>query len=79
MPLAPLSSAPTRLHKQRIFRDAGLLELERHLTDVKNNDCALLTGPGSRATQWTDMWARLTIGRDCIVRATEMRTGAGAT
>jgi hypothetical protein len=78
MPLAQLSIARTRLHTRRVVyegfrRDDDLFDLEGHLTDVKDNDYALLTGVRPAGDPVHDMWARVTVGRDYIVRAIEVR------
>jgi len=79
MPLAQPSIARTRLHTRRVVyevfrRDDDLFDLEGHLTDVKDHDYALLTGVRPAGAPVHDMWARVTIGRDYIVRAIEVRT-----
>ena len=51
-----------------------MFDLEGHLTDVKDHDYALLTGVRPAGDPVHDMWARLTVGRDYIVRAIEVRT-----
>ena len=79
MPLAQPSISRTRLHTRRVVyegfrRDDDLFDLEGHLTDVKDHDYALLTGVRPAGDPVHDMWARVTIGRDYIVRAIEVRT-----
>jgi hypothetical protein len=69
----------TRLHTRRVSyecfrRDDDLFELEGRLTDVKDHDYALLTGVRHAGDLVHDMWARVTIGRDYIIRAIEVRT-----
>ncbi len=78
MPL-PTPSTRTRLHTRRVSyegfrRDDGLFDLEGHLTDVKDHDYALLTGLRPAGVPVHDMWARVTIGTDFIVRSIDVRT-----
>jgi len=78
MPL-PTPSIRTRLHTRRVSyegfrRDDGLFDLEGHLTDVKDHDYALLTGLRPAGVPVHDMWARVTIGTDFIVRSIDVRT-----
>ncbi|HEX5863919.1 MAG TPA: DUF2889 domain-containing protein, partial [Casimicrobiaceae bacterium] len=79
MPLAQPSIARTRLHTRRVVyegfrRDDDLFDLDGHLTDVKDHDYTLLTGVRRAGDPVHDMWARVTVGRDCIVREIEVRT-----
>lgn len=79
MPLPRPSVARTRLHTRRVtyecfHRDDDLFELEGHLTDIKDHDYALLTGVRCAGDPVHDMWARVTVGRDYIIRALEVRT-----
>jgi DUF2889 family protein len=81
MPLATPSIARTRLHTRRVAyegfrRDDGLFDLDGHLTDVKDHDYALLTGVRPAGVPVHDMWARVTVGSDYIIRAIEIRTDA---
>ena len=78
MPL-PTPSTRTRLHTRRVSyegfrRDDGLFDLEGHLTDVKDHDYALLTGLRPAGVAVHDMWARVTLGGDYIIRSIEVRT-----
>jgi Protein of unknown function (DUF2889) len=78
MPL-PTPSTRTRLHTRRVSyegfrRDDGLFDLEGHLTDVKDHDYALLTGLRPAGVAVHDMWARVTLGSDYIIRSIEVRT-----
>jgi len=78
MPL-PTPSPRTRLHARRVSyegfrRDDGLFDLEGHLTDVKDHDYALLTGLRSAGVAVHDMWVRVTVGSDYIIRSIEVRT-----
>ena len=79
MPLAISPAVRTRLHTRRVSyegfqRDDGLFDMEGHLTDVKDQDYALLTGVRAAGEPVHDMWVRLTIGRDCVIRAIEVKT-----
>jgi hypothetical protein len=78
----PLSSSPVtrdRLHTRRVTyegfeRSDGLFDIEGHLTDGKDHDYTLLTGVKRAGVAIHDMWARITVGRDYVVRAVEVRT-----
>jgi hypothetical protein len=79
MPLSIPPLARTRLHTRRVtyecFRcDDDLFELEGHLTDVKDHDYALLAGVRRAGDAVHDMWARVSIGTDYVIRAIEART-----
>jgi Protein of unknown function (DUF2889) len=79
MPLAISPVVRTRLHTRRVSyegfqRDDGLFDMEGHLTDIKDHDYALLTGVRAAGDAIHDMWVRITIGRDCVIRAIEVRT-----
>jgi hypothetical protein len=78
MPLAPPSTGRTRLHTRRVVYEAfrradDLFDLDGRLTDVKDHDYALLSGVRLAGDPVHDMWVRLTIGRDYVVRAVEVR------
>ena len=78
----PLASSPvlrTRLHTRRVSyegfqRDDGLFDIEGHLTDVKEQDYALLTGVRAAGDPVHEMWVRITIGPDYVVQAIEVQT-----
>ncbi len=78
----PLSSAPvdrSRLHVRAVTyegyrRGDDLFDIEGHLTDVKDHDYTLLTGVRRSGEPVHDMWIRLTIGGDYLIRAIEVRT-----
>ena len=55
-------------------RGDDLFDIEGHLTDVKDHDYALLTGVRRAGEPVHDMWIRLTIGSDYLIRAIEVRT-----
>jgi Protein of unknown function (DUF2889) len=79
MPLAISSVVRTRLHTRRVTyegfqRDDGLLDIEGHLTDVKDQDFPLLTGLRTAGESIHDMWVRVTIGSDYVIRAIEVKT-----
>jgi hypothetical protein len=79
MPLAPLSVKRTRLHTRRMTyegfrRDDGLFDIEGRLTDVKDHDYALLTGVRAAGEPVHDMWARVTVDPDYLIRALEVKT-----
>src|SRR5215468_6163306 len=80
MPLAP-SVKRTRLSTRRVIydgfrRDDGLFDIEGHLVDVKDHDYALLTGLRAAGAPVHDMWARVTVGSDYVIRALEVKTDA---
>jgi hypothetical protein len=79
MPLAISPVVRTRLHTRRVTyegfqRDDGLFDIEGHLTDVKDQDFALPTGLRTAGEAIHDMWVRVTIGSDCVIRAIEVKT-----
>ena len=79
MPLAPVPVNRKRLHTRRMIyegfrRDDGLFDIEGHLTDVKDHDYALLTGVRAAGDPVHDMWARVTIDRDFVIRAVATST-----
>ena len=55
-------------------RGDDLFDIEGHLTDVKDHDYKLLTGVRRAGEPVHDMWIRLTIGGDYLIRAIEVRT-----
>ncbi len=78
MPLATPSIGRTRLHTRRVLyegfrRNDGLFDLEGNLTDVKDHDYALLTGLRPAGVPVHDMWARVTVGTDYLIRALDVR------
>lgn len=79
MPLSKPPVARARLHTRRVSyecfrRDDDLFDLEGHLTDVKDHDYPLLTGVRRAGQPVHDMWARVTVGRDYLIGAIEVRT-----
>jgi hypothetical protein len=79
MPLAISPVVRTRLHTRRITfegfkRDDGLFDIEGHLTDVKDQDFELLTGIRTAGEAVHDMWVRITIGGDYVIRAIDVKT-----
>ena len=79
MPLVPVPVSRKRLHTRRMIyegfrRDDGLFDIEGHLTDVKDHDYALLTGVRVAGDPVHDMWARVTVGPDYLIRALEVKT-----
>jgi hypothetical protein len=80
MPLTPAAKR-TRLHTRRVIyegfrRNDGLFDIEGRLTDVKDHDYALLTGVRAAGDPVHDMWARVTVGTDYLIRAVEVKTDA---
>jgi hypothetical protein len=55
-------------------RGDDLFDIEGHLTDVKDHEYTLLTGVRRAGEPVHDMWIRLTIGSDYLIRAIEVRT-----
>jgi hypothetical protein len=79
MPLTPRPDGSKRLHARHVTyegfdRGDGLFDIEAHLTDVKDQDYALLTGLRRAGEPIHDMWIRVTIGRDFVIREIEART-----
>ena len=79
MPLSPAPVKRQRLHTRRVVyegfrRDDGLFDIEGHLTDVKDHDYPLLTGLRKAGVPVHEMWVRVTVGSDCVIRAIEVRT-----
>jgi hypothetical protein len=79
MPLSPPTVDRARLHTRRVSfegfqRSDGLFDIEAHLSDIKDHDYALLTGVRRAGEAVHDMWARVTIGRDYLIRAIEVKT-----
>jgi hypothetical protein len=81
MPLAIPPVVRTRLHARRVTyegfqRDDVLFDIEGHLTDVKDQDFALLTGLRTAGEAIHEMWVRVTIASDYVIRAIEVKTDA---
>ena len=79
MPLSSAAVDRSRLHVRAVTyegyrRDDDLFDIEGHLTDVKDHDYKLLTGVRRAGEPVHDMWIRLTIGSDYLIRAIEVRT-----
>jgi hypothetical protein len=79
MPLSSAAVDRSRLHVRAVTyegyrRSDDLFDIEGHLTDVKDRDYTLLTGVRRAGEPVHDMWIRLTIGRDYLIRAIEVRT-----
>ncbi len=79
MPLSSAAVDRSRLHVRAVTyegyrRGDELFDIEGHLTDVKDHDYALLTGLRRAGEPVHDMWIRLTIGRDYLIRAIEVLT-----
>jgi hypothetical protein len=79
MPLSSPAVDRTRLHVRAVTyegyrRSDELFDIEGHLTDVKDHDYTLLTGVRRAGEPVHDMWIRLTIGRDYVIRAIEVLT-----
>ena len=79
MPLSSAAVDRSRLHVRAMTyegyrRGDDLFDIEGHLTDVKDHDYTLLTGVRRAGEPVHDMWIRLTIGGDYLIRAIEVRT-----
>ena len=79
MPLPSPAVDRTRLHVRAVTyegyqRSDELFDIEGHLLDVKDHDYALLTGIRRAGEPVHDMWIRLTVGRDYVIRAIDVRT-----
>jgi hypothetical protein len=57
-------------------REDGLFDLEARLTDVKDHDYELLTGVRGAGDPVHDMWVRVTLGSDYVIRTIEVCTDA---
>ncbi len=55
-------------------REDGLFDIEAHLTDVKDHDFLLATGVRPAGIPVHDMWIRVTIDRDFLIRDIEAVT-----
>jgi len=72
------SAARRRLHTRRVSyecfqRDDGLFDIEGRLVDVKDQDYALLSGVRRAGEAVHDLWARITVGRDFVIRSVEVK------
>jgi hypothetical protein len=70
-------AARKRLHTRRVNyecfqRDDGLFDIEGRLLDVKDHDFTLLTGLRRAGQAVHDLWARITVGRDFVIRQVEV-------
>lgn len=79
MPLSSTAVDRSRLHVRAVTyegyrRSDELFDIEGHLTDVKDHDYSLLTGVRRAGDPVHDMWIRLTIDREYLIRAIEVRT-----
>ena len=79
MPLSAPVTPRQRLHSRRVTyegfeRDDGLFDIEGHLTDVKDHDTTLLSGVRAAGEAIHDMWVRVTIDREYIIRDIEAQT-----
>jgi hypothetical protein len=77
----PLTPAPSRrrLHVRTatyegFARADGLFDIDAHLTDVKDDDYRLLTGVRLAGQPVHEMWVRLTIDSQFVIRAIEAVT-----
>jgi hypothetical protein len=74
MPLPESTVARERLHVRRVTyegwrRDDGLFDIEARLVDTKDHDYTLASGLRPAGEPIHEMVARVTIGRDCVIRA----------
>ncbi len=79
MPLSPPTLARARLHARRVTyegfeRADGLIDVEAHLTDTKDQDLTLLSGVRRAGEPIHDMSVRVTIDRSFTIRALEAHT-----
>jgi hypothetical protein len=73
MPLPPSTVPRQRLHVRRIVyegwrREDGLFDIEARLVDTKDHDYELLVGTRPAGDPVHDMWARVTVGTDFLIR-----------
>ena len=82
MPLsdpAPRTLSHTRnLELKAYERQDGLWDIEGHITDVKEDDYSMLDSERSADQPVHDMWLRLTVDMDLVVRAAEAQMDVGA-
>ena len=81
MSLPPCSAPRQRLHQRSISydgfqRDDGLFDIDAHLVDAKDHDYELLTGVRPAREAVHDMWVRVTIDRNFVIHAIDVRTVA---
>ena len=81
MPLPPSPNPRQRLHQRSVVyegfrRDDGLFDIDAHLVDAKDHDFKLMTGVRPAREAVHDMWARVTIDREYVIHAIEVRTDA---
>jgi hypothetical protein len=79
MPLSAPVTPRQRLHSRNVTyegfqRGDGLFDIEGRLTDVKDHDTTLLSGVRPAGEAIHDMWVRVTIDRDYVVRDIEAQT-----
>jgi hypothetical protein len=68
-----------RLHRRRVTYDGyrradGLFDIDAHLVDVKDQDFELLTGVRPAGVPVHEMWIRVTIDEQCVIRDIEAVT-----
>jgi hypothetical protein len=78
-PLSPPTAPRERLHCRTVTydgyrRDDGFLEIEAHLVDVKDHDYALLAGLRPAGEPVHDMWVRVTLDAEFVIREIEAAT-----
>jgi len=81
MPLSPSTVRRQRLHLRRISydgwqREDGLFDVEAHLFDTKDVPYQLSSGMRQAGDPVHDMWVRITIDRQCEIRAIEVHMEA---
>jgi hypothetical protein len=67
-----------RLELKAYERQDGLWDIEGHITDYKTEDYDMLDSKRTAAQPMHDMWLRLTIDTELVVRAAEAAMDAGA-
>ena len=77
----PVPQPRKRLHQRQVryegfARDDGLFDIEGHLVDTKDQDTTLLTGVRHAGDPIHDMWVRLTIDRQFVIHAIEVKASA---
>jgi len=81
MPLPTASAPRERLHTRQIRiegyrRDDGLWDIEGHLTDIKDFEVALASGPRPAGEPVHEMWLRLTVDATLTIHAACAATDA---
>jgi len=76
---APRALSHTRTLELKAYeRQDGLWDIEGHITDVKEDDYSMLDSERTADQPVHDMWLRLTVDTDLVVRQAEAQMDVGA-